>query len=240
MRLLVIEDEDRLRNQLVQRLRDEGYAVDESVDGEEGLYFGLEYPVDAAIVDIGLPKRTGIEVIKEWRARKRSFPVLILTARSRWQEKVDGLEAGADDYMVKPFRYEELSARLRALIRRAAGVAEAQIACGNIILDPGTQEVKVGNEALSLTSYEYRLLHYMMLHPGKVLSKSELTEHIYDEDNDRDSNVIEVFIGRLRKKLDPENSTKPIETLRGRGYRLNRSGTTVPSEQTTEAEFVTT
>lgn len=226
MRILVIEDEQRLRLQLVQRLREEGYAVDESADGEEGEYLGLEYPLDAAVVDVGLPKKSGIDVIKGWRKQERKFPVLILTARGRWQEKVEGLEAGADDYMVKPFHYEELSARLRALIRRSAGVADSVVGCGNIVLDPATQEVKVDDKALDLTAYEYRLLHYLMMNQGKVVSKSELTEHIYDEDNDRDSNVIEVFIGRLRKKLDPENQYKPIETLRGRGYRLSEPSVT--------------
>lgn len=221
MRVLVVEDEPSLRDQLVDRLREEGYAVDAATDGEEGLYFGQEYPIDVAIVDLGLPKLSGIDVIRRLRAAERKFPILILTARARWQEKVQGLEAGADDYVVKPFHMEEVLARLRALIRRAAGVADSVIRCGDVALDTSAQEVTVEERRLDLTAFEYRLLQYLMLNSGKVISKSELTEHIYDEDADRDSNVIEVFVGRLRRKLDPSNSLKPIETLRGRGYRFN-------------------
>jgi two-component system response regulator PhoP len=221
MRILVVEDETPLREQLVERLRAEGYAVDEAADGQEGVYFGNEYPVDLAIVDIGLPKLSGIEVIKDIRKNEKRYPVLILTARGRWQEKVEGLEAGADDYMVKPFHIEELLARVRALIRRSAGEADPVIRCGEVTLDTRSQEVAVNGNRLDLTAYEFRMLHYLMLNSGKVISKMELTDHIYDEDADRDSNVIEVFIGRLRKKLDPDNSLKPIETLRGRGYRFN-------------------
>jgi len=221
VRVLVVEDEPSLRDQLVDRLREEGYAVDAATDGEEGLYFGQEYPIDVAIVDLGLPKLSGIDVIRRLRAAERKFPILILTARARWQEKVQGLEAGADDYVVKPFHMEEVLARLRALIRRAAGVADSVIRCGDVALDTSAQEVTVEERRLDLTAFEYRLLQYLMLNSGKVISKSELTEHIYDEDADRDSNVIEVFVGRLRRKLDPSNSLKPIETLRGRGYRFN-------------------
>ncbi len=221
MRILVVEDETPLREQLVERLRAEGYAVDEAADGQEGAYFGNEYPIDLAIVDIGLPKLSGIEVIKDIRKNEKRYPVLILTARGRWQEKVEGLEAGADDYMVKPFHIEELLARVRALIRRSAGEADPVIRCGGVTLDTRSQEVAVNGNRLDLTAYEFRMLHYLMLNSGKVISKMELTDHIYDEDADRDSNVIEVFIGRLRKKLDPDNSLKPIETLRGRGYRFN-------------------
>ena len=223
MRLLVVEDEQLLREQLVERLRSAGFAVDAAADGEEGLYFATEYPLDLAIVDIGLPKVSGLDLIKKVREQGVKLPIIILTARGRWQEKVEGLEAGADDYLVKPFQFEELLARVRALVRRAAGEASSVIKCGNISLDTGSQDVRVDDQALDLTAYEYRLLHYLMLNSGKVISKSELTDHIYDEDADRDSNVIEVFVGRLRRKIDPDNQSKPIETLRGRGYRLNLS-----------------
>ncbi len=221
MRVLVVEDEAELRGQLERQLRREGYAVDAAADGEEGLYYGREYPVDVAVVDLGLPKMSGIDLIKTLRTENHIYPILILTARSLWQEKVEGLEAGADDYLVKPFHYEELSARLRALIRRSAGVADSTIHAGPILLNPGSQEVRINGSPVEITAYEYRLLHYLMLNTARVVSKSELVEHIYHEDNDRDSNVIEVFVGRLRKKLDPEGNVNPIQTLRGRGYRLN-------------------
>lgn len=220
MRVLIVEDEAALREQLVKRLRAEGYAVDAAGDGEEALYYGCEYPVDVAVVDLGLPKLSGVDVIRTLRAREHRYPVLILTAHGRWQDKVEGLEAGADDYLVKPFHVEELLARLRALLRRAAGFADASLRCGPVTLEPHSQRVCVDERTLELTAYEYRLLHYLMLNRGKVVSKAELTEHIYDEDADRDSNVIEVFIGRLRRKLDPDNVLRPIETLRGRGYRF--------------------
>jgi two-component system response regulator PhoP len=220
MRVLIIEDEDQLRTQLQDTFRDEGFAVDVAADGEEGLYLGNEYPVDAAIVDLGLPKLSGIEVIKRWRDRGQTFPILILTARGRWQEKVEGLEAGADDYLVKPFHMEELLARTKALLRRASGWSQSALRCGPVSLDLGTQQVTVNDSLLELTAFEYKVLEYMMIHAGEVISKTELTEHIYDQDYDRDSNVIEVFIGRLRRKLDPDNVLKPIETLRGRGYRF--------------------
>ena len=223
MRVLVVEDEPVLREQLVGRLRGEGYAVDAAGDGKEGLYFGREYPIDLAVVDLGLPKLSGIDMIRTWRSEELKFPILILTARARWQEKVEGLEAGADDYVAKPFQIEEVLARMRALIRRASGIADSVVRCGDVSLDTSSQEVTVQDRRLDLTAYEYRLLHYMMLNHGKVVSKSELTDHIYDEDADRDSNVIEVFVGRLRRKLDPDNTIKPIETLRGRGYRFNPS-----------------
>ncbi len=223
MRVLVVEDEPVLRQQLVDRLRGEGYAVDAAGDGEEGLYFGREYPIDLAVVDLGLPKLSGIDIIRTWRSEERVFPILILTARARWQEKVEGLEAGADDYVAKPFQIEEVLARMRALIRRASGIADSVVRCGDVALDTSSQEVTVQDRRLDLTAYEYRLLHYLMLNHGKVVSKSELTDHIYDEDADRDSNVIEVFVGRLRRKLDPDNTIRPIETLRGRGYRFNPS-----------------
>ncbi|MDX1824440.1 MAG: response regulator transcription factor [Thiohalomonadales bacterium] len=219
MRILVVEDETELRQQLQQMLQHTGYAVDSAADGRDAVFMGREYPFDLAIVDIGLPIKNGVEVIQEWRQQGRTFPILILTARGRWQEKVEGLEAGADDYMVKPFHQEELLARVRALLRRAAGVSKSSIQSGPVLIDTTAQTVLVDDRELELTAYEYKVLEYLMLNAGKVVSKTELTEHIYDQDFDRDSNVIEVFIGRLRKKLDPDNTFKPIETLRGRGYR---------------------
>lgn len=226
MRVLLIEDEEHLRNQLRDRLKAEGHVVDTAADGEEGLYAGSEYPVDIAVIDLGLPKLTGIEVIKRLRAAERRFPILILTARGRWQDKVEGLEAGADDYLVKPFEVEELLARLRALLRRAAGWTQSTLQCGPILLDTNALSLQVDGEPVELTSYEYRVLEYLMLHSGEVVSKTDLTEHLYEQDYDRDSNVIEVFIGRLRRKLDPDNRLNPIETVRGRGYRfaLERGG----------------
>jgi len=220
MRILLIEDEATLRQQLETRLQTEGYAVDSASDGEEGLYLGKEYPVDAGIVDIGLPKLSGLEVIQQLRADEKTFPILILTARGRWQEKVEGLEAGADDYLTKPFEMEELLARLRAILRRAAGQSTPAIHCGLVTLDTSSQEVTVNQQTVTLTSYEYKVLEYLMLHQGEVISKTVLTDHIYAQDYDRDSNVIEVFIKRLRQKLDPEHVLQPIETLRGRGYRF--------------------
>jgi two-component system response regulator PhoP len=221
MHVLIVEDEAAIRNQVADRLREEGFAVEIAEDGREGLYFMREYALDLAIVDLGLPGMDGIEMIRQARSAGCQYPVLILTARTRWQEKVEGLEAGADDYLAKPFHVEELLARVRALIRRSAGLSQAEIICGPVRLNTSSQEVRVNDQLLDLTAYEYRLLHYLMLNAGKVSSKSELTEHIYEEDQDRDSNVIEVFIGRLRKKLDPDNTIKPIDTLRGRGYRFN-------------------
>lgn len=220
MRLLVIEDETSLRRQLCEQLRAAGYGVDEAANGKDGLMHGREYPIDLAVVDIGLPDVSGIEVIRAWRKQDKRFPVLILTARGRWQDKVEGLEAGADDYLVKPFHVEELLARVNALLRRAAGLAQPVVSCGPIQLDTAAQSVRVDKRALELTAYEYKVLEYLILHAGEVISKTTLTEHVYDQDFDRDSNVIEVFIGRLRKKLDPEDRFKPIETLRGRGYRF--------------------
>lgn len=220
MRILLIEDEVHLREQVTQQLQKQNLTVDAVADGEEGLYLGLEYPYDVAVIDLGLPKLSGIEVIQKIRAAGKEFPVLILTARGRWQDKVEGLEAGADDYLVKPFHFEELSARINALARRASGWVNATLQCGGVTLNPTTQEVMNNENIVDLTAYEYRLLHYLMLHAGEVLSKTELTDHIYEQDHDRDSNVIEVFIKRLRNKLDPEKTLNPIETLRGRGYRL--------------------
>lgn len=220
MRILIIEDEAPLLQRVSDQLREQGYAVDTAADGRTGLYLGQEYPLDAAVVDLGLPDLSGIEIIRRWRAAGRPFPILILTARGRWQDKVEGLEAGADDYLVKPFYLEELLARLRALIRRTGGWSQAVLACGPIALDTGAQQVTLTGQPVELTAYEYKLLEYLMLRAGMVISKTELTEHLYQEDEDRDSNVLEVLVGRLRRKLDPERTLNPIETLRGRGYRL--------------------
>ncbi|MDH5326622.1 MAG: response regulator transcription factor [Gammaproteobacteria bacterium] len=220
MRVLVVEDEIPLLEQLVSNLEDAGYAVDRAKDGEEGFYLGSEYPIDVAIIDLGLPNLSGIDLITKLRTAGKNFPVLILTARNRWQDKVEGLEAGGDDYMVKPFHIEELLARLKALLRRSAGWSHSVITCGPVTLNSSTQQVSVDSNELELTAYEYRVLEYLMLNAGQVVSKLQLTEHIYDQDFDRDSNVIEVFVGRLRRKLDPEDKYNPIETLRGRGYRF--------------------
>jgi two-component system response regulator PhoP len=220
MRVLVVEDEKPLLLQLVSRLEEEGYSVSSAADGEEGLYLGREFAVDVAVIDLGLPNLSGIDLIKKLRAANKNYPILILTARSRWQDKVEGLEAGGDDYLVKPFHVEELSARLKALLRRSAGWSQAEICCGPVVLNTNTQQVTVDSKPLELTAYEYKILEFLMLHAGEVISKSDLTERIYDQDYDRDSNVIEVFIRRLRRKLDPDEKYNPIETLRGRGYRF--------------------
>jgi two-component system, OmpR family, response regulator PhoP len=218
MRVLLIEDDPTLLSEVTAQLKKQGYAVDPAPDGEEGLHFALEYPIDLAIVDLGLPKLSGLEVIRKARAKGKDFPVLILTARNRWQEKVEGLEAGADDYVVKPFQMEELLARVRALLRRKEGWTQGVLKCGPVALDPSAQKVVVREKPVDLTAFEYKVLEYLMFHAGEVVSKTELTDHIYEEDSERDSNVLEVLIGRLRKKLDPEEKLKPIETLRGRGY----------------------
>ncbi len=220
MRICIIEDEPALREQLAAALRRAGHTVDLAADGTEGLYALTEYPVDLAIVDLGLPGLTGLELIRRVRSDGRRLPILILTARDRWQDKVAGLDAGADDYVTKPFQFEELLARVQALIRRAAGYAEPVLRAGPLALDTRTQAVSVDGRAIELTSFEYRLLEYLMLHAGQVVSKSELTDKLYEHDAERDSNTIEVFVGRLRRKLDPEDRYHPIETLRGRGYRL--------------------
>jgi two-component system, OmpR family, response regulator PhoP len=220
VRALLIEDEEALREQLLARLRGEGYVVEAAADGEEGLYYGLEYPFDVAVVDLGLPRLPGIEVIRRLRAAGRGVPILILTAQGRWEDKVEGLEAGADDYLVKPFHLEELLARLKALLRRAAGRAQPQLRGGPVTLDLSTQQLNVEGRQIELTAYEYRLLEYLMLRAGQVISKAELTEQLYAQDFERDSNTIEVFVRRLRRKLDPDGRLHPIETLRGRGYRF--------------------
>ncbi|PTU32104.1 response regulator transcription factor [Stenotrophobium rhamnosiphilum] len=219
MRALVIEDDAALRAQVTKILEDEGFAVDVAADGEQGLYMAEEYPIDIAIIDLGLPKTSGIEIIRKARKAGRSFPVLILTARDGWQSKVEGLEAGADDYLVKPFHKEELLARTRALLRRSGGWSQATLNSGPISLDTTAKSVSVSEKNVDLTSFEYRVLEYLLTHAGKVISKTELTEHLYTEDEERDSNVIEVFIKRLRSKLDPDSTLSPITTLRGQGYR---------------------
>jgi len=220
MRVLVVEDETALREQLAARLKQDGHVVDAAADGKEGLYFATDYPLDIAIIDLGLPLLSGIEVIRRLRVAGKVYPILILTARGSWQDKVQGLEAGADDYLVKPFEMEELLARLKALQRRAAGWTQSVLHCGPVALDTGAQTVHLHEQALELTTFEYKVLEYLMLHAGQVVSKTELTDHLYEQDFERDSNVIEVFVGRLRRKLDPDNKLQPIETLRGRGYRL--------------------
>lgn len=220
MRLLVIEDDATLRESLSRQLKDAGFGIEQAGDGKEGLYFALEYPVDLAIVDLGLPEMSGIDLIREVRANGKTYPILILTARDRWQDKVDGLSAGADDYVVKPFHFEEVSARVNALLRRSGGWASSVLRAGPVELDTARQELKVNGNDIELTGFEYRIIEHLMIRAGEVISKTELTDRLYDQDFERDSNVIEVFIGRLRKKMDPDNELKPIETLRGRGYRF--------------------
>ena len=214
MRLLVVEDDKDLNRQIVTALENAGYAVDKAFDGEEGLYLGETEPYDAVILDLGLPKVDGVAVLQGWRRAGKTMPVLILTARDRWSDKVSGFDAGADDYVTKPFHVEELLARVRALLRRAAGHATSELICGPVRLDTRASRVVVDGNPVKLTSHEYRLLAYLMHHQGRVVSRTELVEHLYDQDFDRDSNTIEVFVGRLRKKLGVD----VIETVRGLGY----------------------
>jgi len=216
VRVLIVEDDKDLNRQLADAFRQAGYAVDVAHDGEEGHHLGDTEPYDAVVLDVGLPHLDGISVLERWRRDGRTMPVLILTARDRWSDKVAGIDAGADDYVAKPFHMEEVLARVRALIRRAAGHASNEISCGPVTMDTRSGRVTVDGAAVKLTSHEYRLLSYLMLHQGRVVSRSELIEHLYDQDFDRDSNTIEVFVGRLRKKLPGEL----IETIRGLGYRL--------------------
>ncbi len=220
MRLLIIEDETTLRESLCRQFADSGFGVEQAADGREGLYFATEYPIDLAVVDLGLPEMSGLDIIREVRAAGKTYPILILTARDRWQDKVDGLAAGADDYVVKPFHIEEVLARVNALLRRSGGWASSVLTAGPVSLDTNRQELTVGENVIDLTGYEYRIIEHLMMRAGEVISKTELTDRLYDQDFERDSNVIEVFIGRLRKKMDPDNTYKPIETLRGRGYRF--------------------
>ncbi|WP_293006767.1 response regulator transcription factor [Nitrosomonas sp.] len=220
MRILVIEDEFRLQNQIRQQLETAGYMIDTCSDGDEGLFLASEYPLDAAIIDIGLPGKSGLEIIKALRERGNLLPILILTARSSWQDKVQGLEMGADDYLTKPFQMEELQARVKALLRRATGIPQAILKCGPITLDVTAQSVAINDVEIELTSFEYRLLEELVRHHGEVLSKHTLSDYLYPHDEDRDSNVLEVMVGRLRRKLDPNGTLNPIETMRGRGYRF--------------------
>lgn len=222
MRLLLVEDDLALQDNLKQHLLDANYTLDVASDGEEGLFQGVEYSYDAAIIDVGLPKLDGIALINQLRAQGIEFPILILTARDSWQDKVEGLDAGADDYLTKPFHPEELIARLKALIRRSAGKSSPLIQNGIFSLNTSSHEIKVGEQQIKLSGSEYKLFEYFMLHIGEVKSKRVLIEHIYDQDFDLDSNVIEVFIRRLRKKLDPDNEHGLIETLRGQGYRMRQ------------------
>jgi two-component system response regulator PhoP len=219
MRALIIEDDPQLRTQVFGYLTEAGYVVDAAADGDEGLYMASEYPIDLAIIDLGLPKTPGISIIRSVRKAGRKFPILILTARDGWQAKVEGLEAGADDYLVKPFHKEELLARARALVRRSSGWSHSQLESGPIAVDTAAKSVRLNNQPVELTAYEYRVLEYLLMHAGEVVSKTVLTEHLYTEDEERDSNVIEVFIRRLRSKLDPDGTLNPIATLRGAGYR---------------------
>jgi two-component system, OmpR family, response regulator len=220
MRLLVVEDDRDLNRQIVAALEGAGYAVDRALDGEEGWFLGDTEPYDAIVLDIGLPKRDGVAVLEAWRRAGRTMPVLILTARDRWSDKVQGFDAGADDYVAKPFHMEEVLARLRALLRRAAGHATSELVSGPVRLDARTGRVTVEGAVVKLTSHEYRLLSYLMHHAGRIVSRTEIVEHLYDQDFDRDSNTIEVFVGRLRKKLGVDI----IQTLRGLGYLIGVEG----------------
>jgi len=220
MRILIVEDDPDLNRQLVDACNDAGYAVDAATDGEEGHFLGDTEPYDAVILDIGLPGMDGLTVLEEWRKADKGMPVLMLTARDRWSDKVAGIDAGADDYLAKPFHIEEVLARLRALIRRSAGHASSELTSGEVVLDTRTSKVTLGGKPVKLTSHELRLLSYMLHHPGEIISRTELTEHLYDQDFDKDSNTIEVFVGRLRKKLGSDF----IETVRGLGYRLQENG----------------
>lgn len=225
MRALIVEDDPNLRRQLERGLQDAGYAVDCAADGEEGWHLGDTEPYDVIVLDLGLPRIDGVTILKRWRAAGRATPVLILTARDRWSEKVAGFDAGADDYLTKPFHTEELLARLRALVRRAAGHATAALECGDLRVDTRAARAAVAGEPVRLTSHEFRLLSYMAHHQDRVIPRTELIEHIYDQDFDRDSNTIEVFIGRLRKKIGQDR----IQTVRGLGYRLVDPETSAPA-----------
>ncbi|WP_305986391.1 response regulator transcription factor [Roseibium sp. MMSF_3544] len=220
MRILVVEDDTDLNRQLVAALEEAGYVVDSVADGEDGHFLGDTEPYDAVVLDLGLPTLDGLSVLENWRRDGRTMPVLILTARDRWSDKVAGIDAGADDYVAKPFHMEEVLARVRALVRRAAGHASNELTCGPVRLDLRAGRVTVDGNPVKLTSHEYRLLSYLLHHQGKVISRTELTEHLYDQDFDRDSNTVEVFVGRLRKKIGSDL----IETIRGLGYRLGAAG----------------
>jgi two-component system response regulator PhoP len=220
MRLLLIEDDAALRLGLARQLEADGHRVDQAADGEDGLFQAREYPVDLAIIDLGLPKLSGLAVLQTLRSDGRTVPILILTARGSWQDKVQGLEAGADDYLVKPFEYPELAARIKALLRRSAQAASNALTLGPLTLDFSAQAARLGETSLELTAFEYRVLEYLVRERARVVSKQELSDYLYPHDEDRDSNVLEVLVGRLRRKLDPDGTLAPIETLRGRGYRF--------------------
>jgi len=220
MRVLIIEDEDTLREQICERFKEEGFAIDAAGDGEEGLYLAREMPIDVAVIDLGLPGLDGMEIIRKVREEGHLYPILILTARDRWQDRVEGLEAGADDYLGKPFHLEELLARVRALLRRVGGFAHPLLEFSGMRIETREQNVKVGDNAVTLTAYEYKVLEYLAMRAGEVISKPALLDHLYEENTERDTNVLEVFVRRLRRKLDPDNTLNPIETLRGRGYRF--------------------
>jgi two-component system response regulator PhoP len=220
MRLLLIEDDADLRQGLARQLEAEGYRVDQAGDGAEGLFLAQEYPVDLAIVDLGLPKVNGLTIVQRLRAEGRQIPLLILTARSSWQDKVAGLEAGADDYLVKPFDYPELAARVKALLRRSLKAVSDVLTLGPLGIDFSAQSVRLHGQPLELTAFEYRLLEYLVRERARVVTKQELSDYLYPHGDDRDSNVLEVLVGRLRRKIDPAGTLGPIETLRGRGYRF--------------------
>jgi len=217
VRLLIVEDDRDLNRQLAGALQEAGYVVDRAYDGEEGHFLGETEPYDAVVLDLGLPKRDGLSVLEAWRKAGRRMPVLILTARDRWSDKVGGFDAGADDYVAKPFHMEEVLARLRALLRRAGGHVTDELICGPVKVDTRAGRVIIDGNPVKLTSHEYRLLAYLMHHAGRIVSRAELVEHLYDQDFDRDSNTIEVFVGRLRKKL----AVDVIQTVRGLGYRVD-------------------
>jgi two-component system, OmpR family, response regulator PhoP len=220
MRLLLIEDDAALRLGLARQLEADGYRVDQAADGEDGLFQASEYPFDLAIVDLGLPKLNGLTVVQRLRADGRTMPILILTARGSWQDKVVGLEAGADDYLVKPFEYAELAARVKALLRRSLKAASDVLTLGPVSIDFSAQAARLHGAPMELTTFEYRVLEFLVRERARVVSKQELSDYLYPHDEDRDSNVLEVLIGRLRRKLDPDGTLAPIETLRGRGYRF--------------------
>jgi two-component system, OmpR family, response regulator PhoP len=220
MRLLLIEDDAALRLGLARQLEADGYRVDQAGDGEDGLFQAREYPVDLAIVDLGLPKLNGLAVVQRLRADGRSIPVLVLTARGSWQDKVSGLEAGADDYLVKPFEYPELAARIKALLRRSLKAPGDVLVLGPLALDFAAQTARLREAPIELTAFEYRVLEHLVRERARVVSKQELSDYLYPHDEDRDSNVLEVLVGRLRRKLDPDGTLAPIETVRGRGYRF--------------------
>jgi len=220
MRALVVEDEAALREALRADLARAGFTVDVAADGEQGLFAGSEYPIDVAIIDLGLPKIPGMDLIRKLRAAGKTYPILVLTARDRWQDKVEGLGAGADDYVSKPFHFEEVHARLQALLRRNSGWTTPKLICPPIVLDTRAQTVTLKDKPVELTKNEFRILEHLMLRAGEVISKTEISDRLYEEDREAESNVIEVVIGHLRRKLDPDGALEPIETLRGRGYRF--------------------